>query len=51
VGFGDSSINYELRAWTDEFDDWVRIRSDLAVAINDAVAEAGWSFPFPQQEV
>lgn len=51
VGFGDSSLNFELRAWTDEFSDWPRIRSDLAVAVHDAVAEAGWTIPFPQREV
>jgi small-conductance mechanosensitive channel len=51
VGFGDSSLNFELRAWTDEFADWARIRSDLAVAIHDAIAEAGWTIPFPQREV
>jgi small-conductance mechanosensitive channel len=51
VGFGDSSLNFELRAWTDEFTDWARIRSDLAVAIHDGVAEAGWTIPFPQREV
>ncbi len=51
VGFGDSSLNFELRAWTDEFADWARIRSDLAVAIHDGVAEAGWTIPFPQREV
>jgi potassium-dependent mechanosensitive channel len=51
VGFGDSSINFELRTWTDEFVDWSRIRSELAIAIHDAVQEAGWSFPFPQHEV
>jgi potassium-dependent mechanosensitive channel len=51
VGFGDSSIDFELRVWTDEFADWARIRSDLALAIHDAVAEKGWEFPFPQQEV
>jgi potassium-dependent mechanosensitive channel len=51
VGFGDSSIDFELRAWTDEFADWARVRSDLAVAVHDAVAEAGWYIPFPQREV
>ncbi len=45
------SLNFELRAWTDEFADWGRIRSDLAVAIHDGVAEAGWTIPFPQREV
>ncbi|HVO83664.1 MAG TPA: mechanosensitive ion channel domain-containing protein, partial [Syntrophobacteria bacterium] len=51
VGFGDSSINFELRAWTDQFMGWSKIRSELAVAVYDAVQEAGMSFPFPQREV
>jgi potassium efflux system protein len=51
VGFGDSSINFELRAWTDEFANALRIRTDLASAVYDAVNEAGMSFPFPQREV
>jgi potassium efflux system protein len=51
VGYGDSSINFELRAWTDQFDSWPRIRSDLAVALYDAVHETGMAFPFPQREV
>jgi potassium-dependent mechanosensitive channel len=51
TGYGDSSINFELRAWTDKFDAWPRIKSDLAVALYDAAHEAGMSFPFPQREV
>jgi potassium efflux system protein len=51
LGFGDSSINFELRAWTDQFGDWFNIRSELAVAVYDAVNAAGMSFPFPQREV
>jgi len=50
MGYGDSSINFELRAWT-EFADWVQVHSDLTVAIYDAVYAAGLSFPFPQREV
>jgi potassium efflux system protein len=49
--YGDSSINFELRAWTDAFDNWYQVRSELAVAIFDAVHAAGMSFPFPQREV
>ena len=30
VGFGDAMLNFELRAWTDRFDQWVSIRSELA---------------------
>jgi potassium efflux system protein len=49
--YGDSSINFELRAWTDQFDDWAKVRSDLAVALYDALKDAGMQFPFPQREV
>ncbi len=51
MGYGDSSVNFELRAWTDQFDDWQRIRSELAIAVYDAVYAAGMSFPSPQREV
>ena len=51
VGYGDSSINFELRAWTDQFAKWQQIRSELASAVYDAVYAAGLSFPFPQREV
>ena len=52
VGFGDSSINFELRAWTDQVIDWIRVKSELAVAVYQAVNDAAdISFPFPQREV
>jgi potassium-dependent mechanosensitive channel len=51
IGYGDSSLNFQLRAWTDHFDDWQLISSDLATAVYDAVIEAGFQFPFPQREV
>ena len=51
MSYGDSSINFELRAWTDEFLDWRYVRSDLAVAVYNAIKEAGMSFPFPQRDV
>jgi potassium efflux system protein len=52
MGYGDSSINFELRAWTDQFSSWYQIRSDLTIAVFDAVKkEIGVSFPFPQREV
>ena len=44
AGFGDSSINFELTAWTDEFGNATRIRTDLAAAVYDAVKAAGMSF-------
>jgi small-conductance mechanosensitive channel len=51
TGFGDGAINFELRAWTDQFDQWFQIRSELAAPVYDAGRAAGISFPFPQREV
>ena len=51
TGFGDSAINFELHAWTGQFEQWSQIRSELAVAVYDAGHAAGISFPFPQREV
>ena len=51
MGYGDSSINFELRAWTAQFSNWSAIRSELAAAVYDAVYAAGMAFPFPQRDV
>jgi small-conductance mechanosensitive channel len=40
VGFAANTINLELRAWTDRFEQWVGIRSDLAIAVTKALIEA-----------
>jgi small-conductance mechanosensitive channel len=51
MAFGDSSINFELRAWTNLFERWPRIRTELAVATYAALHAAGMTIPFPQREV
>ncbi len=45
------SFDFDLRIWTDQYADWSKIRSEVAVAVHDAVQAAGMSFPFPQREV
>ncbi|MFZ0505312.1 MAG: mechanosensitive ion channel domain-containing protein [Chthoniobacterales bacterium] len=39
VNFSAGAITFQLRAWTDRYQDWARVRSDLAVAVNSALAE------------
>jgi small-conductance mechanosensitive channel len=51
IGFGDSSLDFELRAWTDRFENFVQTRSELAVAVNRALLEAGITIPFPQRDL
>jgi small-conductance mechanosensitive channel len=50
-GFGDSALNFELRAWTDRFEEWVSIRSQMAVAVNNRLKAEGVEIPFPQRDV
>jgi small-conductance mechanosensitive channel len=49
--FADSSLNFELRCWTDNFDDWLTTISNLRVSVNQVLAEAGITIPFPQRDV
>jgi len=48
--FGDSALGFELRVWTDS-DDWIFIKSDLFIEVNDALKEAGMVIPFPQRDL
>ncbi|HSF14362.1 MAG TPA: mechanosensitive ion channel domain-containing protein [Vicinamibacteria bacterium] len=50
-GFGESSLDFTLRAWTANFDDFLRIRSELAVGVHDALMRAGFEIPFPQRDL
>ena len=51
IAFGESSINFELRAWTNRFERWAKIETELASAVYAALHAAGMSLPFPQREV
>ena len=51
VGFGASSLDFSIRAWTNNFGDWVKIRSNLTVRVHDAIVAAGIEIPFPQQDL
>jgi small-conductance mechanosensitive channel len=50
TGFGDSSLDFELRAWC-LFDDSLSTQTALRVAIVRALAEAGIEIPFPQRDL
>ena len=51
LGFGDSALQFQLLAWTNRLDRHPMVRSELGVAVYAALQEAGFSIPFPQQEV
>jgi small-conductance mechanosensitive channel len=51
VGFGANSLDFAIRSWTNNFDEWVKIRSALTVRVHDALKDAGIEIPFPQQDL
>lgn len=51
TGFGASSLDFQVRAWTSDVDNLARIRSDLHARIHHVLTEAGVEIPFPQQDV
>jgi potassium efflux system protein len=51
LGFGASSLDFELRVWVADFGEGASVRSDLAIALNAALVAASIEVPFPQQDV
>ena len=51
IGFGDSSLNFELRFWVFQFEDGMQVASDVSVGVNRALAEAHIEIPFPQRDL
>ncbi len=51
LGFGDSSLDFRLLAWTGNFPDYLRLRSELHVATHDALKDAAIQIPFPQRDL
>jgi len=49
-GFGDSSLDFELRAWV-PVSTYRQTASDLRVAMTEVLAEAGITIPFPQRDL
>ena len=50
-GFGDSSLDFELRFWTYRFDGFLRIQSEVTRMVLDALKKAGITIPFPQRDL
>jgi potassium efflux system protein len=51
VGFGESSLNFELRVFIPSMEHYLSVWHDLHMAIDAAFREAGIEIAFPQQDV
>jgi small-conductance mechanosensitive channel len=49
--FADSSLNFRILFWTDNYGEWLRIRSDILFAVNDILEKENIVIPFPQRDV
>ena len=38
VSFGSATVSFNLRVWTDQYEDWNQVRSDLAVAVDETLS-------------
>ncbi len=50
-GFGDSSLDFELRVWIRNIERRYHVTSDLNFAIDKAFRENGIEIPFPQRDL
>jgi len=51
TGFGASSLDFAIRAWTHDFDNWSTLRSELMTGLHAVLDAAGIEIPFPQQDL
>ena len=51
IAFGDSSIDFQLRAWIENVENRLKVRSELGVAIDNAFRKHSIEIPFPQQDL
>jgi small-conductance mechanosensitive channel len=49
--FCASSLDFGIRAWTNDFGGWVAIRTELSLRVYDALRSEGIEIPFPQHDV
>jgi small-conductance mechanosensitive channel len=50
-GFGDSSLDFEVRFWARDAASYLQVTSDVACTIYDVLKEAGIVIPFPQRDL
>jgi small-conductance mechanosensitive channel len=48
---GESSLDFRMLFWTKEFDQWIRIKSEVLFQVFDDLTAAGIEIPFPQRDL
>ena len=50
-GFGPSTLDFQLSAWTNQPDGWVQVKSELGISVYRRLQAEGIEIPYPQQDV
>jgi potassium efflux system protein len=50
-GFGANSLDFGIRSWTNQFGDWVTIRTEMTARVYETLQREGIEIPFPQQDL
>jgi small-conductance mechanosensitive channel len=37
VSFASATVSFNLRAWTEQYENWIQVRSDLSIAVDKAL--------------
>jgi small-conductance mechanosensitive channel len=51
LGFGDSSLDFQLRCWIPRYEEGFGMLTELRVAIYAKLDAAGIEIPFPQRDL
>jgi potassium efflux system protein len=51
TSFGDSALLFEVRCWTDDFENFLSVKSEVTVGIAEALKRVGVEIPFPQRDL
>jgi small-conductance mechanosensitive channel len=50
-GLGVHSLDFGVRAWTNDFGDWVTIRTEMTARVYEALQREKIEIPYPQQDL
>jgi potassium efflux system protein len=50
-GFGNSSLDFEIRFWASDYRTYLMLQSDVASAVYDELERVGIKIPFPQRDL
>jgi len=51
VGFGDSSLDFQVRVWVRKYENWMLVQSRVLLTVCERLGQADIEVPFPQRDL